>query len=366
MQQGETSSLEVGITLVAPRRWLDPFDETSEARRVAELEARLSGDVELVSRLMFAGYDGPEWIEVADRLARYGLRVIEAWILDGTIVVRCRQKNLAAPWSHRCASRQEAEVLAADTVSTALLRFRDGVLIPGKWRADRGASLSTYFVGQCLLRWANVFYAWQRESRRTLPQESPLERAWEVDDHLQVLDRRQAVDLRDDPLVARVLVLRQAGYSWDELSRPDRLVRSHPARPAAPIPTNTPVEHSEGTWSNIATNQWPPLLSGRPSAPIMSVYWRRGHRPLGSTRSFASCKKSRAILASRRYIEERPFQLSTKELEIWPIAELVRAKVHTLARSRERAIKMAVGARSAAIPGRRAATPVRPSESRWC
>jgi len=38
------------------------------------------------------------------------------------------------------------------------------VLIPRVWRPDGGASLETFFVGQCLIRFANVYRRWLREN----------------------------------------------------------------------------------------------------------------------------------------------------------------------------------------------------------
>jgi hypothetical protein len=146
-----------------PPDWLKPFDQSPQARAVAELDQRLKADSDLVARLMFAGYQGKDWDVVASRLVAYALRVLMAWIVDGSVALKCRLKGWNGPWDGRCRDRQVARDLATDVVVTALEKFRTEVLIPGKWQPERGASLSTFFIGQCLLRWANVYRSWRRQ-----------------------------------------------------------------------------------------------------------------------------------------------------------------------------------------------------------
>lgn len=47
--------------------------------------------------------------------------------------------------------------LARETAAAALHFFRFKVLMKGKWDAAKGASLATFFVGQCRLQFANVY-----------------------------------------------------------------------------------------------------------------------------------------------------------------------------------------------------------------
>ncbi|MCU1488229.1 MAG: polymerase sigma factor, sigma-70 family [Actinomycetia bacterium] len=44
----------------------------------------------------------------------------------------------------------------------SIIRFRDEVLVSGRWDPTKGASLKTFFVGQMLLRFANVYRLWRR------------------------------------------------------------------------------------------------------------------------------------------------------------------------------------------------------------
>ncbi len=50
--------------------------------------------------------------------------------------------------------------MAGEVVTVALAPFRDEVLLPGLWDPAKGASLTTYFVGQCILRFPNVYRSW--------------------------------------------------------------------------------------------------------------------------------------------------------------------------------------------------------------
>ncbi len=70
---------------------------------------------------------------------------------------------------------EDAESLADETVVLALIAFRDKVLVPDKWDPAKGASLRTFFVGQCLLQFSNVYKRWRREELRSYaePQAPP-------------------------------------------------------------------------------------------------------------------------------------------------------------------------------------------------
>ena len=56
--------------------------------------------------------------------------------------------------------------MAGEVVTVALAHFRDDVLVPGKWDPARGAPLTTFFVGQCLLRFPNIYRKWLQQVPR--------------------------------------------------------------------------------------------------------------------------------------------------------------------------------------------------------
>ncbi|SBT40347.1 RNA polymerase sigma factor [Micromonospora narathiwatensis] len=154
--------------IAVPASWLADFagtredhdlDETVRALRRRE---RLAEDADLVAWLRRYNFTGRDYDLFATELARYGYAVMVAWIRQGAIFGKCRERGAGLPEPPLGAlSRPDvAEELANETVAKALRSFRDTVLIPGRWNADRGASLKTFFIGQCLIRFPNIYRAW--------------------------------------------------------------------------------------------------------------------------------------------------------------------------------------------------------------
>lgn len=141
---------------------MEKFSDTYEARRMAQLEA----DVDLVTRLMFGGFTGQDWDKCAERLVGYGLMVITAWVITGRIIQRCHEKGYGPlEPSSSIRNQDAADELAGETVAVALKKFRDTVLARGKWDPNKGASLRTFFIGQCLIRFPNIYRHWLTEHR---------------------------------------------------------------------------------------------------------------------------------------------------------------------------------------------------------
>jgi hypothetical protein len=124
---------------------------------------RIADDVNLITWLALNGFEGPSYEEFASELAKYGFAVIKAWIMKGVIFVRCREKGLgglAEPPLGVLTERDVADELASETVAKALRHFRDDVLMTARWDAARGASIKTFFIGQCLIRFPNIYRSW--------------------------------------------------------------------------------------------------------------------------------------------------------------------------------------------------------------
>jgi hypothetical protein len=141
---------------------LRQFDGTAPAEHLARLEA----DQRLMLRLSLARFTGSPWDEVARALVEYGRTVMFAWIATGVVFSKCHDKGIvigrfASPW--RPIRGLDAEELTEDTVAAAIIAFRDGVLGRGRWDPARGASLATFFVGNCLLQFPNIYRAWRRQ-----------------------------------------------------------------------------------------------------------------------------------------------------------------------------------------------------------
>lgn len=127
---------------------------------------RLAGDRALEERLRGAGFAGPEYDYFENEVAKYGYAVIRAWIRRGEIAERCRARRVrGAPDLDLSLLDDDAVTqIAGETVATALVAFRDRVLVPGAWDPAKGASLRTFFVGQCLFRYPNAARRWIKDN----------------------------------------------------------------------------------------------------------------------------------------------------------------------------------------------------------
>ena len=117
----------------------------------------------MLLKLQLSGYAPKVWDPIANEFARYGVAVIRSWIANGSIAgrVKARTKFTLAACPHEWLLDQHViEELAHLTVAKALAYFLDNVLRQNKWEPARGASLTTFFIGQCLFQYANVYREW--------------------------------------------------------------------------------------------------------------------------------------------------------------------------------------------------------------
>jgi hypothetical protein len=147
-------------------RWLEEHERDEEAERLE----RLLADRDLVTRLEYSGYADKEWEPVATEFARYGMSVLTSWIGRGTIFGKLREKRLGglpeAPptWF----DEQAVSDLATDTVVAALRWFKTNVLMKHRWNPERpggAASLKSFFIGQTLFQFRDVYRRWHRAER---------------------------------------------------------------------------------------------------------------------------------------------------------------------------------------------------------
>ncbi|HEX8509341.1 MAG TPA: hypothetical protein VF635_07575 [Propionibacteriaceae bacterium] len=150
----------------AAPEWLVEQEHISQAERLD----RLAADQELINDLALAGFEGDDWDYFSTELARYGMAVIGGWMRRRLIFGRCRDRGFGGlPEMDRPFDPDEITELTSETVSEALSHFRSDVLMKHKWDYRKGASLRTYFIGQCLIRFANVYRRWWgNESRYRL------------------------------------------------------------------------------------------------------------------------------------------------------------------------------------------------------
>lgn len=204
-------------------QWADDASEVERARNVD----RLAGDTELVSLLRSQDFKGVDYDYAAGELVRYALDVLTAWLIKGTIFTKCKQRlgyTLKPPPAGKI-PRDDAESIAGEVVAIALRRFREDVLAPGKWDPARGASLTTYFVGQCIFRLPNVYDKWVSDHPLHVPVGEDL---WLLDSHStttaiedDVIRSRasvEALQLVRNPDARMALVMAAMGYSHRQIA----------------------------------------------------------------------------------------------------------------------------------------------------
>lgn len=210
--------------------WLADADRDKAEERVD----RLAGDRELEAALRAGGFSGRDYDLFAIEIAKYGWAVIRGWIYKGQIAGEVKRKGFGAlePEPRYGAMIEEAEGLADETVVLALTAFRDKVLVPGKWDPARGASLRTFFVGQCLLQFSNVYKRWRREELRSYAAPLDADFAREVEEF-----ERDLANLAPD--------VSEAAYVKDELRRAFGRITDHRARSAFYLSVTHGLTHEE-------------------------------------------------------------------------------------------------------------------------
>lgn len=212
---------------VAPSELAD-FSPTPAGRHMARLEA----DLMLMLRLSADGFEGSTWNLVATGLVEYGYAVMRAWITSGLVFSKCRERGVAlsSPSDIR-PSPDDVVDLAEDVVADAIVNFRDHVLRVGRWDPRRGASLTTYFVGNCLLQFPNHHRRWYQRTKRDRAYSTRLDeltpgtagRAFILPDHVaSYLDTAETVRMvlaaAGDDINRAILKLTAAGYGVDEIA----------------------------------------------------------------------------------------------------------------------------------------------------
>jgi DNA-directed RNA polymerase specialized sigma24 family protein len=138
-----------------------------ELPRAHEHLERLLADSQLLTELQWSGYADPVWQPVAAEFARYGLGVLTAWIGTGRIYRQVLTKTgyrLTGP--EHGLDDDAVQSLATDTTMDTLGAFLENVLKQNRWDPARGASLKTFFIGQAMFQFPNVYRRWLTQQRR--------------------------------------------------------------------------------------------------------------------------------------------------------------------------------------------------------
>lgn len=211
--------------------WLADADRDRAEERVD----RLAGDRDLAAALRAEGYRGRNYDLFANEIAKYGWAVIRGWIYKSQIRSEVKRKGFGAlePEPRIGSMIEDAESLADETVVLALSAFRDKVLVPGKWDPAKGASLRTFFVGQCLLRFSNVYKRWRREELRSYAEpQAPPTAGW-------------ADDFEESPSTPVAPDASEAAQAKDELRRAFGSIKDERVRSAFYLSVTHGFTHAE-------------------------------------------------------------------------------------------------------------------------
>ncbi len=188
-----------------------------------EHEERLRYDSQTVLELQLSGWSAEAWSPVAEALAEYGFAVMVGWLFTGKVFAEVSKVGQPVrPCPSWWLDDDAVTSLADETVAIAIDKFQQ-VLMVGKWEAGKGASLATYFVGQCKFQFSNVYRSWfaAEERRRGEPVVYGMDSLAERDTAAQAVGIGDAAGIlgRMPALVAEVFRLKYLeGFSYKEIA----------------------------------------------------------------------------------------------------------------------------------------------------
>ncbi|GIG60616.1 hypothetical protein Lfu02_49880 [Longispora fulva] len=154
---GEGDGADIGddeLALVATECALTDRDRDA-GRRMA--------DAELAMRIRTHGVEGLDYQVFAAEAARYGIAVFRVWLATGHAYRLAALRNRSVTRPKRPLDPDDLISLAGLIVAEGLKYFTRSALTGGGWNPDGGASLKTYFIGACLLRFKDAHEAWKPE-----------------------------------------------------------------------------------------------------------------------------------------------------------------------------------------------------------
>jgi DNA-directed RNA polymerase specialized sigma24 family protein len=190
--------------------------------------AERAADAALYDRMVEVGFRGPEFDAVVDALIGYAYPVLRSWLASGQIVAEAARRG--AKGLRSLADRSVAltgsdvDDLVQDTLVLALRRFAERGRVGQGWSPDGGASLSTYFVGSCVLAFADVYRTWwarEQDDRRAVAALAAQGGGTSgAADPAEVTAARERLDdaLPPEPRARRAVMLSAAGYTHAEIA----------------------------------------------------------------------------------------------------------------------------------------------------
>ncbi|MFF2902418.1 hypothetical protein [Streptomyces sp. NPDC057966] len=122
-----------------------------------------AADGELFEQLQTDGFEGPLFDMFKDRLWLYGWKVLRAWMRDGTIIERCRERRIYFPAPYT----EVEEMMRRDDVRQEIAIGCLGRAVPHflahsieEWEPDGGRSLNTFFLHLALHFYRDAYRQW--------------------------------------------------------------------------------------------------------------------------------------------------------------------------------------------------------------
>ncbi|MGA5492571.1 MULTISPECIES: hypothetical protein [unclassified Streptomyces] len=128
-------------------------------------------DEQMVRLLSENGFAGVQYDRFEEEVARYGISVLRGWLYSGYVfkLVASRGFDLKPhelELEELVRDSDLREELAMMTVARALPVFRQRALVEAGWRAERGASIATYFMGACAYEFPNEYRRHRVQQKR--------------------------------------------------------------------------------------------------------------------------------------------------------------------------------------------------------
>lgn len=208
-----------------PEAWLNEGEHLAACERLD----RLFEDYNLVQMLALAGFKGKDYDYFETELAKYGVAVIGGWLRRGLIFAKCRQRGFGGLREAPLGAFDDPDTvdgLTGETVAYALKHFRSHALLEQRWDYRKGATLRTFFIGQCLIQFGNVYRRWWTTEARAphLPAEletlDDLEKRHVPSVEELVVDQvtvERTLGTVKNPRVRRAFAYRGAGLSNSEI-----------------------------------------------------------------------------------------------------------------------------------------------------
>ena len=191
---------------------------------------RREADQRLRTEMAAEDFAGPLYQRLEDELIRYGLGVLRRWMSTGYIFQLAHTKGLGVhPTDAELQELRQNEDLRTEladiTVARTLPRFKERALVGGGWKFEKGASLTTYFMGATVYVFVNEFRCYRRERRNQRRAENAAMTRVAVavgDDPAMIIAHASVIQealARLEPRTAVIVGLHLEGFSHQEITQ---------------------------------------------------------------------------------------------------------------------------------------------------